>query len=166
MRKNRKHFVVRRCVVTGLLAAALPLGACGDDENAGTATEPAVTATADPDISGPADNYFTLPAYIGRTVTVQGPVIRIIGPTSFVMDASRYGEDALLVISAPAVDAEAGKQVQVTGVIQPFEYEDVTKQYGLGEDFLYTEFEEEEILVVGGSGADSSASANAPSPAG
>ncbi|WP_212990840.1 hypothetical protein [Actinoplanes auranticolor] len=156
-------------VAASLFAVPLILGACGEDDDVVPATPPAATTEASPEIGDITDAYFGGPSYVGRTVTVLGTVTRVVGPSSFVLDGREYGDDTLLVISAPARSVEAGQQVEVTGVVRQFDYEIYRDGYGLADPGLYGDFEREEVLVAGGSAAASggaSTPVQSPSPAG
>jgi hypothetical protein len=165
MRTQRKRHLVRMSVTVSLLAVTLALGACGDDEDdAVPTTTPAATTQASPDIGDITDDYFGGPSYVGRTVTVQGNVTRVVGPSSFVLDGKGYGDDTLLVISAPSMDVEIGEQVDVTGVVRQFDYEIYRDGYGLADPGLYGDFDQEEVLVAGGAAGSGNPSAPGQSP--
>jgi hypothetical protein len=165
MRTHRKRHPVRMSVAASILAVPLALGACGDDEdNVISATPPATATEASPDIGDITDDYFQDPSYVGQTVTVRGTVTRVVGPSSFLLDGREYGDDTLLVISAPAMDVEVGRQVDVTGVVRQFDYEIYRDGFGLADPGLYGDFEQEEVLVVGGPAASGGASAPVQSP--
>lgn len=168
MRNSRKASVIRHFLLTGLLAAVCLLGACGNDEEEVVVPGPGLTTTdVIPDVEL-SDNYFSDPSFIGQTVTVQGTVTRLIGPSSFVLDGMRYGKDSILVIATPPMDVEVGQSVDATGVVRQFGYDIYADEYELGETDLYNDYGAEQILVVGGSSASPDASARtvSPSPAG
>jgi hypothetical protein len=167
MEKHRKRVLVRISVAAGILVVPLALGACSGDEDIPT-TQPPATTEASPEIGDITDEYFGDASYVGKTVTVQGTVTALVGPSSFMLDGRQYGDDTLLVISAPAMDVEVGEQVDVTGVVRQFDYEIYKDGYGLSDPGLYGGFDGEEVLVAGGPGASGgvSAPARSPSPAG
>jgi hypothetical protein len=149
MMTNRKLYSVRLAAAVGLLVVPLTLGACDDDND--VATPPVATAEASPELDDITDDYFGDASYIGKRVTVQGTVTKVIPPASFVLAGREYGDDALLVVSAPKMDVQVAQQVDVTGVVRQFDYETYADDYDLGTDAgLYIEFEQEEVLIAGG----------------
>jgi hypothetical protein len=153
--------------VSVLLTASLAMGACGADE-ADTAIPdvPVSSPEASPEIGNITADYFGGPSYIGRTVTVTGTVTQVISDGAFMLDGKQYGDESLLVISAPAIDAQMDKQVTVTGVVREFGFEEWSDEYTLGEEpGRYIDFSGEEVLVVGGSqGSVAPSVATSPSP--
>jgi hypothetical protein len=91
-------------------------------------------------------------------------VTKVIPPGSFVLAGREYGDDSLLVVSAPKMDVQVAQQVDVTGVVRQFDYDVYVDDYDLGTDAgLYTEFDQEEVLIAGGPAASAGGS---PSPKG
>ncbi len=148
-------------IVVPLLWAPLALGACGDDEEDIPPPLPTVTPDPEPspELGDITDDYFSDASYVGRTVTVEGTVREVISRSSFVLAGEQYGDESLLVISAPTLDVEVGRHVEVTGVVRTFGHENYADGYDLADDTDYTEFDGEEMLVVGGS-------AGSPGPGG
>ncbi|MDY7088525.1 MAG: hypothetical protein SYR96_25905 [Actinomycetota bacterium] len=134
------------------------LGACGVGE--GTEVPTTAPLRPSPEVGAVTDPYFGNDDYIGRTVTLTATVTKVITDRSFVLTGNEYGDDSILVLSAPGIDAESGKQVTVTGVVSTFSYEHYLDDYGLGSADAYQEFDAEEFLVAtGGPSSDASPSA-------
>lgn len=154
-----KRRIVRASVLAGLMAAPLALGACGDEETpeAGGSTPDTAATTmasspeASPEIGDITDDYFSDASYLGKTVTVEGTVTQVVGESAFVLDGIEYGDENLLVVSAPAMDVTVGEKAAVTGVVREFGFDTYAGEYQLGEDVTaYTGFAGEEFLVAGG----------------
>lgn len=141
--------VLARTLLIPLLAA-LPLaaGSCG----VGDGTEVPTTAPVQPSppVGAITDPYFSNDAYIGRTVTVTARVSKVITDRSFVLTGEEYGDDSLLVLSAPGIEAERGEEVTVTGVVRTFTYGAYFNDYDLGGADSYEDFDAEEFLVATG----------------
>jgi hypothetical protein len=152
--------------VSVLLTASLAMGACGaDDPDPAAPDVPATSPEASPEIGDITADYFGGPSYIGRTVTVTGTVTQLISDGAFMLDGKQYGDESLLVISAPAIDAQMDKQVTVTGVVREFGFDEWSGEYALGEEpGPYIDFSGEEVLVVGGTqGSVAPSAATSPS---
>ncbi|MEV4703170.1 hypothetical protein [Actinoplanes sp. NPDC049316] len=93
-------------------------------------------------------------------VTVTAEVSKVITDRSFVLTGEEYGDDSLLVLSAPGIEAERGEEVTVTGVVGKFAYGAYFNDYDLGSADSYEDFDAEEFLVAtgGGPGTDPSPS--------
>ncbi len=131
-----------------MVAMPLMLGACG----VGDGIEVPTTAPLRPSpaIGAITDPYFSNDDYIGRTVTVTATVSKVITDRSFVLTGDEYGDDSILVLSAPGIAAERGRQVTVTGVVSTFTYGAYFDDYDLGGADSYEDFDAEEFLVATG----------------
>jgi hypothetical protein len=140
---QRQRFVAAALVV--LVTGAVQAG-CGDDP----AQQPQISPT--PSVIGAgevSDDFFTEPTYLGQTVTVTATVTAILGPTSFVVGGDQYGDESLLIVSAPGMEIGTGDQVRVTGSVERFGYGVYAERFGLAEDATdYVPFEGEEFLVA------------------
>ncbi|UQU62609.1 hypothetical protein COUCH_26720 [Couchioplanes caeruleus] len=138
----------RTPLIAVMVALPLMLASCGVGDGVEVPTtaplrpSPAVGAITDP--------YFGNDDYIGRTVTVTATVSKVITERSFVLTGNEYGDDSILVLSAPGIEAEPGKQVTVTGVVRKFTYGAYFDDYDLGGADSYEDFDAEEFLVATG----------------
>lgn len=130
-------------VTAGIIAAmALPLAACGDDDDDGAGPEEG----ADVEDITEDDAYFDNDEHVGEEVTVSAEVTEVLTPTSFELGGADWGDDSLLVVSATeAPDLAEGQVVQVTGTVREFVYADY-EAYGLGEEEVYDPYGDEEFL--------------------
>ncbi|WP_199516620.1 hypothetical protein [Nucisporomicrobium flavum] len=160
MATQRNRISIRVSLATALLIAPLGLAACGDDEDGAAGPAPAATTEASPEVGDITDDYFSDTSYVGKTVTVHGTVTKVLKPNAFVLDGRAYGDESLLVISAPAKDVTVGQDTQVTGKVEQFSYTIHGDEFGLADPSLYGDFEREEVLVAGGSAASGTPSAS------
>lgn len=141
--RQRQRFVTAMLVV--LVTGSVQAG-CGDDPKQQPQTSPPASATGPGEVS---DDFFTEPTYLGQTVTVTATVTAILGPTSFVVGGEQYGDESLLIVSAPEMEIGTGDRVRVTGSVERFGYGAYAERFGLAEDATdYVPFEGEEFLVA------------------
>lgn len=141
---ERRHRNLRRVVGSAVFAAALPLSlaACGNDDD--TAGQESGTAVED---ITEEDQYFADDQYVGEQVTVSAEVEEVLSPQSFRLDGGDWGDESLLVVSAPrAKDLQDDDVVQVTGTVREFTYDDYANEYGLDDPGIYDEYDEEEFI--------------------
>jgi hypothetical protein len=133
------------------LLVALPVTAASCGVGDGIEVPTTAPLRPSPEIGAITDPFFSNDAYIGRTVTVTAEVTKVITDRSFVLTGDEYGDDSILVLSAPDIDAERGKEVTVTGVVRKFTYGAYFDDYDLGGADSYEDFDAEEFLEATGS---------------
>ena len=139
MAYHRSHPVL---VLVTTVVCALGTNACGVARND---SAPAVRPTPSH------GDYFQDDSFIGTTVTVTGIVIRVITETSFVLDLTEVGDQAVLVLSAPAHDVAVNYRVTLTGEVQKFAYRRYADDYALAPDRgRYQRFDGDRFLVSAG----------------
>ncbi|WFE39792.1 hypothetical protein [Micromonospora sp. WMMD998] len=143
-----------RTLAATLLASSLLVTGCGNDD---TDAAPAATTTGTADLpatTNAVDDYFSEASYIGKPVMVSGKVTRVIAPSVFVIDATTYGDDSVLVVASDPMNVDLGTQTQVSGVVGRFAYNDVAADHELGGDInAYVPYRDELFLLVDEDGA-------------
>lgn len=91
--------------------------------------------------------------YVGQIVTVRSEPIEQISPSTFTIeDQQFFGSEPILVVNAtgePFVFPPDGTDVQVTGEVRNFVFEEVNTQYNLRlEQEAYVEYENQPALIA------------------
>jgi hypothetical protein len=66
---------------------------------------------------GRADQFFGDGEHLGRTVTIRAVVRDVITVLRLEVDATRYGDASLLVVTDEPVDVQAGDVLRITGTV-------------------------------------------------
>ena len=139
-----RHRAVTACRSRSPLVVAVFLLAVA----AGCAEEPAAAPAPAPITGSGVPDYFGTTDFIGKTVTVQGTVTRVITDTSFELDTRDYGDDSLLVLCESGCRTATGERVQVSGNVQKFVYDEYAADNGLSDAASYAGFTGERFLVT------------------
>ncbi|HEV2071758.1 MAG TPA: hypothetical protein VGR26_18390 [Acidimicrobiales bacterium] len=161
-------------LVVLLVAGALLIGACAQDDSAGpdagvtvsdledlerriTALEDRVGAAEEQGDAAVDGGAIEDEELIGQTVTVSGEVTRTVDVNGFVMSSddedlaaldSQIG-DGILVVSASDPGVSQGDVVQVVGTVREFVIADFESELGIDlDDNLYLEFEDQVALTA------------------
>jgi hypothetical protein len=132
----------REPTLVRVLAAALVLAA---GVVGGCDREPPAEPPEDPASEAP---YFSDTAFVGRTVAINAPVVRVITERSFEVDARAFGDDSLLVITPRGLTTVVGDRLPIRGRVEVFDYETYSREFRLAERQAYAEFVGEEFLAV------------------
>lgn len=139
-----KRWVLRSTVAVAFLSALL----VGCDTLERQATAPDQTNVSTEEVANNPNRY------IGQTVTVRSEPIAKISPSTFTIEDDQFfGSQPILVVNASGqpftFPAEAGNEIQVTGVVRNFVFADVEREYNLGlEANAYRDYENQPALIA------------------
>jgi hypothetical protein len=136
-----RNLTVARTVAAAFVMAAGVVGGC---DRSPPAERPEDAA------SGP--RYFGDTAFVGRTVAINAPVIRVINERSFEVDARTFGDDSVLVITPRSLPVVAGDRLPLLGRVEVFDYATYSREYRLAGRQEYAEFVGEEFLTAADAG--------------
>lgn len=129
-------------IALALLAMALP--ACTEAPRPEAATPDAATTVADVAQEPNA-------ALIGRTVTVNGEIERVLGPRAFILEGKGwlFNDPEVLVVSATGAPLVADTPVVVTGTLGKLVVAEIEREYGFDLDQEYeVEFRDRPVVVA------------------
>lgn len=131
---------IGRLSVIGVFVVVPLAAACGGgDDTAGP-----VSGIAVGDIQH--DQYLYQGKYLGRTVTVSGPVSDVRGSSSFELAGGGYGKDTMLVMTGQPVAVVRGQLVRVTGTVGQYHHSAPSERVPYIQRDLYTRHETEAYL--------------------
>lgn len=107
--------------------------------------------------------------FYGQTVTVNGPVARVVEPNAYVIvsdqtmengevmdDVGALANQGMLVVNSGGSSVNEGQNSQVTGVVQQFNLQQFEQDYGVTfenpDDEVFSAFEGRPAIVVGSAG--------------
>lgn len=88
--------------------------------------------------------------FLGRTVTIEGEVERVISPTAFMLDSNEVlGEDDLLVVGAKSANnIKEDSRVQVTGTVRKVTTRQLEREFNLGPAQEYEVYVKKQPAIV------------------
>lgn len=135
----------RRAVLTGAAAllVATSAAACGGDEVEGP-REGVTTQELTGDESGSFD---IEQAEAGQRASLRVTVAEVLSADSFVVGTKDTDGDPLLVV-AKDQPLEVGQELQVSGPLSAFDYDDLAASFKLGGEEVYRDFQDGLVLVA------------------
>jgi hypothetical protein len=138
-RRGRRDSLV---AITALVTLIAPVAGC---DRAPADEKPA-------DVPPTSNAYFADTAFVGRTVAINAPVVRVITERSFEVNAQGFGDDSLLVITPRGLAVTAGERLRLRGNVEVFYYATYSREYRLAPAEEYTKFVGEEFLAAADAG--------------
>jgi hypothetical protein len=130
----------RRAGVAALLGLTLLLSGCGTDS-------PPPEGPLVQDITGDASGAFDIDEVeAGEQLSLRATVAEVLSPGSFVVPPEDTAGRPLLVVSPTSV--EPGEEVQLTGTLSLFDYEELVQSHELAPRERYAAHENELVLIA------------------
>lgn len=134
----------RRSSASALAALVLAAAVSGCGSDSEQPREGVRTEELTNDASGSFD---LAQAEAGQRASLRVTVERVLSPNSFVVPAKDTNSTPLLVV-AKDPDIRDGAELQVSGQLQVFEYDDLSAEYQLAAQSVYADFDGELVLVA------------------